>query len=98
MSDWVSPIDETVTLGKIWFVNILNWMQKEFIFILFFLSPSNCFVLSSAKRPLYLTWKNELQFSHFYESDFEMIFKNGDGNAFNAKQKLNYLFFFFFKI
>ncbi|CAF0796738.1 unnamed protein product [Brachionus calyciflorus] len=40
--------------------------------------PSECFLLKSAKRPLYLTWQNEQIFNHFFEDTFKLIFKNGD--------------------
>ena len=35
-------------------------------------------VLSSAKRPLYLTWLNKSAFAELYENTFELIFKQGD--------------------
>ena len=34
--------------------------------------------MTSAKRPLYLTWKNGAEYSQFYDKHFELIFKHGD--------------------
>ena len=37
-----------------------------------------CRILTSAKRPLYLTWMNSAEYASYYQSDFELIFKHGD--------------------
>lgn len=40
--------------------------------------PDKCKILTSAKRPLFLTWKNDLEYSRHYRDTFELIFKHGD--------------------
>ena len=35
-------------------------------------------ILTSAKRPLFLTWSNERRHADLYESKFQLIFKQGD--------------------
>jgi hypothetical protein len=44
------------------------------------IEPDECKILSSAKRPLFLTWTNEFNYSDLYENKFQLIFKHGDGN------------------
>jgi phosphatidylinositol-4,5-bisphosphate 3-kinase len=45
-------------------------------------SFDECRALSSAKRPLWLVWKNNDPLADLVESTHEIIFKNGDGKLF----------------
>lgn len=42
------------------------------------LDPLQCRILTSAKRPLLLTWLNALDYASHYRDTFELIFKHGD--------------------
>lgn len=42
------------------------------------LDTSRCRIMTSAKRPLYLTWSNALDYAAFYRDSYELIFKHGD--------------------
>ena len=42
------------------------------------IDPSKSKVLSSAKRPLYLTWVNKSEYAELFEKTRELIFKHGD--------------------
>jgi phosphatidylinositol-4,5-bisphosphate 3-kinase len=42
------------------------------------INSSKCKILSSAKRPLLLSWKNKCEYANLYENTFELIFKHGD--------------------
>jgi hypothetical protein len=46
---------------------------------LIILSPLKSRILSSAKRPLFLSWLNTLEYADFHEKHHQLIFKNGDG-------------------
>lgn len=35
-------------------------------------------ILTSAKRPLFLSWSNKSEYARLYETSFELIFKHGD--------------------
>ena len=37
-----------------------------------------CRILTSAKRPLFLTWINSAEYASYYQNYFELIFKHGD--------------------
>ena len=42
------------------------------------IDPTKCRILTSAKRPLYLTWVNATDYAIHYRDNFELIFKHGD--------------------
>lgn len=42
------------------------------------IEPTKSKVLSSAKRPLYLTWINKSEYAELFENTRELIFKHGD--------------------
>jgi hypothetical protein len=46
-----------------------------------FISSSKCRILTSAKRPLYLTWNNTMSYAKFYQDTYQLIFKHGDGKS-----------------
>ncbi|XP_067951586.1 phosphatidylinositol 4,5-bisphosphate 3-kinase catalytic subunit alpha isoform-like isoform X2 [Watersipora subatra] len=46
--------------------------------ILGILKTSQCKVMQSKKRPLKLTWSNDCPLAEHYQSEFKIIFKNGD--------------------
>lgn len=61
--------DETLT-------NIISPLNRSII--LGKIDPFKSRILTSAKRPLYLTWKNACEYADLYEENFELIFKHGD--------------------
>ncbi|RNA11603.1 phosphatidylinositol 4-5-bisphosphate 3-kinase catalytic subunit alpha isoform, partial [Brachionus plicatilis] len=42
------------------------------------LEATKCKILASAKRPLLLSWTNEIKYCEFYDKNFQLIFKKGD--------------------
>lgn len=42
------------------------------------IDAARCRILTSAKRPLYLTWSNALDYAAYYRDTYELIFKHGD--------------------
>ena len=79
LSNFISPLNRSHHYGSIEYLNLIFNSNKTKKPSLFFSSSSNkCKILSSAKRPLYLTWKNTEYFAELYENSFELIFKHGD--------------------
>ncbi|CAF0737287.1 unnamed protein product [Brachionus calyciflorus] len=71
LNDTLQRLEYKLTLSN--FISHLN--RFHYIGLI---EPDKCKILTSAKRPLYLTWKNGSEYSKYYETYFELIFKHGD--------------------
>ncbi len=76
LSNFISPLNRSHIYGPIEYLTSFLLIIK--ISLCYSFSSNKCKILSSAKRPLYLTWMNTNFFSELYENTFELIFKHGD--------------------
>jgi phosphatidylinositol-4,5-bisphosphate 3-kinase catalytic subunit alpha/beta/delta len=50
----------------------------NFVHLLGKVKIEKCKILTSAKRPLFISWLNSAEYASYYQNSFELIFKHGD--------------------